>query len=59
MSRRAVDAIFQALFLLTDIRAVLRKTAPLHSLDDAEKENVKMALEKIKKQLAILEEELI
>ncbi|MGC9435169.1 MAG: hypothetical protein ACP5C4_03650 [Methanomicrobiales archaeon] len=58
MSKRAVGAVFQALFLLTDIRALLRETAPGHVLDPGQKEQAARACEKIKKQIAILEEEL-
>ncbi|NYT05603.1 MAG: hypothetical protein GKC04_04425 [Methanomicrobiales archaeon] len=58
MSRRAVDALFQSLFLLTDIRALLRETAPSHALDPVQREHAENLLAKCKKQLAILEEEL-
>jgi len=46
------------LFLLTDIRALLRETAPGHQLDAEQKEQAARACEKIKRQIAILEEEL-
>ncbi|MDG6258113.1 MAG: hypothetical protein QCH35_11035 [Methanomicrobiaceae archaeon] len=59
MSQRAVDAVFQAMFLLTDIRALLRETAPDHLLDDEQKQQAARALEKAKKQIAILEKELV
>lgn len=59
MSQRAVDALFQALFLLTDIRALLRESAPLHDLSDEEKALAAKKLEKIRKQIRILEEELV
>lgn len=59
MSRRAVDALFQALYLLTDIRFILRETAPVHELDDEQKVRAGKAIEKLKKQVTILEEELI
>lgn len=58
MSRRAVDALFQALYILTDIRFLLRETAPDHELDDEQKVRVAKAIEKLKKQVTILEEEL-
>ena len=31
MSQRAADAVFQGLFALTDIRSILRITAPSHT----------------------------
>lgn len=59
MPERAADALFNALFSLTDIRALLRETAPLHKLDETEKAQAEKALISIKKQIAILEEELL
>ncbi|MDV0442846.1 hypothetical protein McpCs1_01950 [Methanocorpusculaceae archaeon Cs1] len=58
MSQRAIDAVFTGLYQLTDIRAVLRRTAPLHQLNESEKESTKKAIEQVRKQLIILEEEL-
>jgi hypothetical protein len=59
MSKRAVDAVFQALFLLSDIRFLLRETAPDHELDEGERERAATILEKVKRQVTILEEELV
>jgi hypothetical protein len=59
MSRRAVDAVFQGLFTLTDIRVVLRRTAPLHRLSDEDKGAVLKSLGDLRQQLGILEEELL
>lgn len=59
MSQRATDALFQSLFLLTDIRVMLRETAPLHLLSDADKAKAEKILSKVKRQVEILEEELI
>jgi len=59
LSQRAVDAVFQALFLLTDIRALLRETAPDHLLDDEQKQQAARTLEKVRKQISILEKELV
>ena len=58
MSQRATDALFQSLFLLTDIRVMLRETAPLHVLNAEEKAKVEQILSKVKRQVKILEEEL-
>jgi len=59
MSQRATDALFQSLFLLTDIRVMLRETAPLHELDTGEMAKAEKILSKVKRQVEILEEELI
>ncbi|PKL62017.1 MAG: hypothetical protein CVV31_08140 [Methanomicrobiales archaeon HGW-Methanomicrobiales-2] len=59
VSKRAVDAVFQALFILSDLRFLLRETAPEHDLDDAQRERAKTSLEKVKRQIAIIEEELV
>lgn len=59
MSRRAVDAVFQGLFTLTDIRVVLRRTAPLHNLSDDDRATVLKSIEELRQQIGILEEELL
>ncbi|HDS63063.1 MAG TPA: hypothetical protein ENN52_02830 [Methanofollis liminatans] len=59
MTQRSVDAIFQALFLLTDLRALMRETAPLHDLDEEQRAKAAKAVEKLKKQIGILEQELV
>lgn len=59
MSQRAADAVFNALFSLTDIRYLLRETAPKHELDTDQKAKAEKTLASIKKQIAILEEELL
>jgi hypothetical protein len=59
VSKRAVDAVFQALFLLSDLRFLLRETAPEHDLDDMQRERAATTLAKVKRQITILEEELI
>ena len=58
MSRRAVDAVFQGLFLFCDIRGILRDTAPYHRFNEEQREKTAKTLEKIEKQIAILREEL-
>ncbi|WP_421908507.1 hypothetical protein [Methanolacinia petrolearia] len=59
MSRRGVDAMFQAFFLLTDIRALYRLTAPMHQLDETQKAEAAKIIEKLKKQVGSLEEEVL
>ena len=59
VSKRAVDAAFQALFLLTDIRFLIRETAPDHELEEGQRERAATTQEKVRQQDAILEEELV
>ncbi len=59
MSRRAVDAVFQGLYLLTDIRGMLRATVPHHRLSGEQKDELKKIIEKLEKQIAIIKEELL
>jgi hypothetical protein len=58
VTQRAVDAIFQAMFLLTDLRVLMRETAPLHNLDEEQRAKAAKTLEKLKKQVNTLEQEL-
>ena len=51
--------MFQAFFLLTDIRALYRLTAPAHQFDEAQKAEAAKIIEKLKKQVGILEEEVL
>jgi len=51
--------MFQGLFTLTDIRVILRRTAPLHNLSVEDREAVRRALSDLKDQVAILEKELL
>ena len=59
MSRRAVDAVFQGLFTLTDIMVMLRRTAPLHDLSEEDRRAVLKHLADLRQQIGILEEELL
>ena len=58
MTRRAVDALFLAMFALTDIRAILRKSAPDHHLDETEREEVRRLIAQVRQQVSHLEEDL-
>ena len=51
--------MFQALFLLTDMRALFRETAPLHKLDESQREEAEKIISKLKKQVEILETEVL
>ena len=59
MSQKAIDAVFTGLFNLTDIRIILRETSPLHHLTDEQKARTKDTIKNIRKQLEILEGELL
>ncbi|HVP25611.1 MAG TPA: hypothetical protein VMS81_06485 [Methanomicrobiales archaeon] len=59
MSRRAVDAVFQGLFALTDLRVILRRTAPSHELTGEDRKAVQECIADLKRQAGILEEELL
>jgi len=59
MSKQAVDSVFQVLFLLTDIREILRETAPLHELDAEQKEKVNRTLANAEEQLRSIRKELV
>jgi hypothetical protein len=59
MSRRAVDAVFRGLFTLTDIRVILRNTAPSHELSGEDRDAVRKSLADLEQQIGILREELL
>lgn len=54
----AVDDLFEALFALTDLRVLLRETAPLHKLTADQLVQAREALARAKVALTKLEEEL-
>jgi hypothetical protein len=55
---KAADHLFEALFALTDLRVLLRETAPLHQLNPDQRVQARKALERAKSALLELEEEL-
>ncbi|MDD1669646.1 MAG: hypothetical protein LUO97_07595 [Methanomicrobiales archaeon] len=59
MTKKAVDAVFKGLFTLTDIRVLLRRTAPLHELSGEDRSSVQKNLADLREQIRILEEELL
>jgi hypothetical protein len=59
VSKRAVDAVFQAMFSLTDLRVLLRETAPTHELSADEKGRAERLLKDVEQQVATLKQELI
>jgi hypothetical protein len=58
VSKRAIDAVFESLFILTDLRVMLRETAPRHDLDESQKEKVRSLLDDLEKHVAAVREEL-
>jgi hypothetical protein len=54
----AVDNLFEALFALTDLRVLLRETAPSHKLSAEQQIQARDALARAKAALSKLEEEL-
>jgi hypothetical protein len=59
MSKQAVDAVFRALFTLTDVRVLLRETAPYHVLEGGNAERARKLLQDLKKDVALIEQELV
>jgi hypothetical protein len=59
MSKRAVDMAFQALYTLTDIRVILRETAPSHELDPAQRAQAERLCENLERQVASLKQEML
>jgi hypothetical protein len=59
MSKRAVDSVFQAMFLLTDIRVVLRDTAPVHELDGDQRAMVMRTLAELEEQVKVIRKEMV
>jgi hypothetical protein len=58
VSKRAIDAVFESFFILTDIRVMLRETAPRHDLDESQREKVRSLLDNLEKRVSVLREEL-
>lgn len=50
---------FQALYTLTDIRVILRETAPSHELDTARRTQAERLCENLERQVASLKQELL
>lgn len=59
VSKRAVDAVFESIFQLTELRFIFRETAPGHELDEDQREKIKGILEKVRKQADIIEREML
>ncbi|MCU0631001.1 MAG: hypothetical protein MUF37_07610 [Methanoregulaceae archaeon] len=59
MSKRAVDMTFQALYTLTDLRVILRETAPSHTMDETQRTQAQRLLENLERQVASLKQEML
>jgi hypothetical protein len=59
MSKRAVDLIFSATYLLTDLRMILRETAPTHELNEKQKADATRLLENLERQIGSLKQEML
>ena len=59
MSKRAVDSVFQAMFLLTDLRVILRDTAPVHELDESQQAIVGRTLAELEEQVKVIRKEMV
>ena len=59
MSKRAVDMTFQAIYTLTDLRVLLRETAPLHEFDAKQKQQAQRLLENLERQVGSLKQEML
>jgi hypothetical protein len=59
LSKRAVDIVFQAMFSLTDLRLILRQTAPSHELDTDQRAQAQRLLENLERQVTSLKSEML
>jgi hypothetical protein len=50
---------FQALYTLTDLRVILRETAPGHVLDETQRIQAHRLLENLERQVASLKQEML
>jgi hypothetical protein len=51
--------IFSATFILTDLRMILRDTAPTHQLDKKQREEAARLLENLERQIGSLKQEML
>ena len=59
VSKRAVDRVFQATYTLTDLRMILRDTAPTHELDAENRVTAERLLENLERQVSSLKQEML
>jgi hypothetical protein len=59
MSKRTVDMSFKAICTMTDLRMLLRETAPSHEFDANQKAQAQRLLENIERQVGSLKQEML
>ena len=59
MSKRAVDMTFQAIYTLTDLRILLRETAPTHEFDKEQRAQAERLLVNLERQIGSLKQEML
>lgn len=59
MSKRAVDMVFAATYTLTDLRVLLRETAPGHELDAQQREQAARLIGNLERQVGSLRQEML
>jgi hypothetical protein len=59
LSKRVVDIVFQAMYSLTDLRVILRETAPSHELDKEQRAQAQRLLENLERQVTSLKQEML
>ena len=59
MSKRAVDTLFMALYTITDIRIILRESAPSHELTPEQRAQAERLLANLESQVASLKQEVL
>lgn len=52
---KEVDALFDALFALTDLRVLLRETVPFHKLNEEQQAQARSAIVNVREALSRLE----
>jgi hypothetical protein len=50
---------FQALYTLTDLRVILRETAPSHTMDETRRIQAQRLLENLERQVSSLKQEML
>ena len=59
MSKESVDDLFDALYRLTDLRGLFRKTAPDHNLSEEQVEEVEEIIDDVRARLDRIEEDML
>jgi hypothetical protein len=59
MTEKAVEETFAALFALIDLRQIFRETKPTYHFSDEQKKQIGKIIEKVRKSLEVIEEELM